>query len=127
MGVFYHQRDPLGVIDACYRALKSGGILILETMTYPSDQSILFTPPERYAKARNVYFLPSVAALKTICHRAGFKDIDLISERIITTEEQRKTALAPYESLKDFLDPNDSSKTVEGHPAPRRAILVLKK
>ncbi|MFA0423338.1 DUF1698 domain-containing protein, partial [Vibrio sp. 10N.222.54.A1] len=25
------------------------------------------------------------------------------------------------------LDPNDPSKTVEGHPAPRRAILVATK
>ncbi|MFT7643412.1 MAG: tRNA (mo5U34)-methyltransferase, partial [Pirellulaceae bacterium] len=28
------------------------------------------------------------------------------------------------ESLPDFLDPGDSSKTVEGYPAPKRALVV---
>lgn len=127
MGIFYHQRDPMGVIEICYRTLKPGGMLILETMTYPSDQPILFFPPERYAKARNVFFLPSVQALTAICHRSGFKEIELLSERTITVDEQRRTRLAPYESLVDFLDPNDRSKTVEGLPAPQRAVLLLKK
>ncbi|WP_133153804.1 DUF1698 domain-containing protein, partial [Vibrio sp. 10N.261.55.A7] len=30
-------------------------------------------------------------------------------------------------SLPDYLDPSDPSKTREGHPAPRRAILVARK
>jgi tRNA (mo5U34)-methyltransferase len=29
--------------------------------------------------------------------------------------------------LSDFLDPNDHSKTVEGLPAPRRAVIVGRK
>jgi tRNA (mo5U34)-methyltransferase len=32
----------------------------------------------------------------------------------------------PFESLSDFLDPADSAKTVEGHPAPLRAVLLAK-
>jgi tRNA (mo5U34)-methyltransferase len=31
------------------------------------------------------------------------------------------------ESLAEFLDPNDRSKTVEGYPAPLRAVLTAKK
>nr|NIQ96107.1 DUF1698 domain-containing protein [Desulfuromonadales bacterium]NIS42196.1 DUF1698 domain-containing protein [Desulfuromonadales bacterium] len=31
------------------------------------------------------------------------------------------------ESLAAFLDPVDPSKTMEGHPAPLRAIMVAKK
>ena len=29
-----------------------------------------------------------------------------------------------YNSLKDFLDPNDITKTAEGHPAPLRATII---
>jgi len=32
-----------------------------------------------------------------------------------------------YESLSDFLDPGDQSKTIEGHPAPTRAIFIASK
>jgi tRNA (mo5U34)-methyltransferase len=39
-------------------------------------------------------------------------------------EEQRSTEWMKFESLKDFLDPEDPSKTVEGHPAPIRAVFV---
>lgn len=31
------------------------------------------------------------------------------------------------ESLAEFLDPNDSSKTLEGYPAPLRAVIIATK
>ncbi|WP_114141484.1 DUF1698 domain-containing protein, partial [Escherichia coli] len=31
------------------------------------------------------------------------------------------------ESLSDFLDPHDPGKTVEGYPAPKRAVLIARK
>jgi tRNA (mo5U34)-methyltransferase len=39
-------------------------------------------------------------------------------------EEQRSTDWMTFESLEDFLDPNDHSKTIEGHPAPTRAVFL---
>ncbi|MGB1293533.1 MAG: DUF1698 domain-containing protein, partial [Pseudoalteromonas sp.] len=38
----------------------------------------------------------------------------------------RKSDWMENESLIDFLDPNDTSKTIEGYPAPLRAILTAK-
>jgi tRNA (mo5U34)-methyltransferase len=32
-----------------------------------------------------------------------------------------------FESLEDFLDPEDPDKTIEGYPAPRRAIFIANK
>jgi tRNA (mo5U34)-methyltransferase len=32
----------------------------------------------------------------------------------------------PFESLREALDPDDPTKTVEGWPAPRRAIVIAK-
>ncbi len=37
------------------------------------------------------------------------------------------TPWVPYESLADFLEPRDRSKTIEGYPAPHTALVVVKK
>jgi len=42
-------------------------------------------------------------------------------------DEQRKTAWMESDSLAEFLDPNDLSKTIEGYPAPMRAVFIAKK
>ena len=44
-----------------------------------------------------------------------------------TTEEQRKTELMITESLEDFLDPTDPTKTIEGYQAPTRAVFIAHK
>ena len=41
---------------------------------------------------------------------------------ITTSEEQRSTEWMSFESLAEALDPQDSSRTVEGWPAPRRVV-----
>ncbi|MFO0447474.1 MAG: DUF1698 domain-containing protein, partial [Pseudomonadota bacterium] len=38
----------------------------------------------------------------------------------------RSTAWAPIKSLQDFLDPQDSTRTVEGYPAPWRHYLMIR-
>ncbi|WP_411025780.1 DUF1698 domain-containing protein, partial [Salmonella sp. s55004] len=37
------------------------------------------------------------------------------------------TAWMETESLADFLDPHDATKTREGYPAPLRAVLTARK
>jgi tRNA (mo5U34)-methyltransferase len=44
-----------------------------------------------------------------------------------TVQEQRGTEWMRFQSLRDYLDPADHSKTVEGLPAPRRAVIVGRK
>jgi tRNA (mo5U34)-methyltransferase len=127
MGILYHHRDPLGVLTACERGLKKNGLLVMESMTIDDDRSICLFPEDRYAMARNVYFLPSTTALVSLCKRAGFLDVDVISDRPTTLDEQRTTEWMPFKSLKEFLDPDDIKKTVEGYPAPKRTIVVCKK
>jgi len=43
------------------------------------------------------------------------------------TNEQRKTEWIEGQSLENFLDPDDISKTVEGYPAPKRVYVRLVK
>jgi tRNA (mo5U34)-methyltransferase len=59
--------------------------------------------------------------------RAGFSDIELVDVSRTTVQEQRSTEWMRFESLKDYLNPDDQSLTVEGYPAPRRAIFVAQK
>ena len=127
MGVIYHQRNPLAAIEQLRSALRPGGLLLLETQAIPGEESIAFFPPERYAKLRNVFFVPTVACLTSWLTRLGFVDVSVISLVPANTEEQRRTNFAPDESLAEFLDPSEPTLTREGHPAPLRAIVVGRK
>ncbi|EPO9918275.1 DUF1698 domain-containing protein, partial [Escherichia coli] len=87
----------------------------------------VLVPGDRYAQMRNVYFIPSALALKNWLKKCGFVDIRIADVSVTTTEEQRRTEWMVTESLADFLDPHDPSKTVEGYPAPKRAVLIARK
>ena len=127
MGVLYHQRNPLEAISTIRQSLRPKGKLIVETLTIPGDEANCLFPQNRYAKMRNVYFLPTKKALTNWLARSGFMDVEVVSEDITTIDEQRRTDFSTGESLADFLDPNDHSKTLEGYPAPQRAIVVATK
>jgi len=123
LGVLYHRRDPFTSCRMLFESLRPKGTLFMESLIYPGEEPIAFSPPDRYAKMRNVWFIPTVPCLVTWLQKAGFSDIEVIDHSTTTLKEQRKTLYAPYDSLEDFLDPKDSSKTCEGHPAPQRAII----
>jgi tRNA (mo5U34)-methyltransferase len=56
--------------------------------------------------------------------KAGFKNIRCADISPTTSDEQRRTGWINTESLPDFLDPDDSARTIEGYPAPVRAVLI---
>jgi tRNA (mo5U34)-methyltransferase len=104
--------------------LRPAGQLVLETIVMPGDQGGVFSTPDRYARMRNVWLLPTIAELSGWLEQSGYGDIRLIDVSITTVEEQRTTEWMPFESLSEALDPADPGKTVEGWPAPRRAIVL---
>jgi tRNA (mo5U34)-methyltransferase len=55
---------------------------------------------------------------------AGFRDLIVADVTPTTTAEQRSTPWMVFESLDTALDPANPKLTVEGHPAPVRAIVV---
>ena len=127
MGVLYHRRSPLDHLLELKGCLRAGGELILETLIVAGDQATIFMPPGRYAKMRNVWFLPSIAAMTLWLQRCGFTEIACVDTNQTSREEQRSTEWMHFESLADFLDPEDGGKTIEGHPAPLRAIFTATK
>jgi tRNA (mo5U34)-methyltransferase len=76
---------------------------------------------------RNVWAIPSPLLLQKWLTECGFKNIEILDITKTTLAEQRKTDWMTFESLEDFLDPADDSKTIEGHPAPVRSILLAQK
>lgn len=75
----------------------------------------------------NVYCLPSVAALTLWLEKVGFTDVRCVDIDVTSTAEQRATDWMNYQSLADFLDPNDLAKTAEGYQRPTRAVMIAKK
>ena len=120
MGVIYHQRDADTHLQALFERCQPGGHIVLESIVADED----FVPQDRYAGMRNVYLIPSVSTLETKLRNVGFSNPVLIDVSDTTADEQRNTRLMPFQSLSDALDPSDSTLTVEGLPAPKRAILV---
>lgn len=127
MGVLYHRSSPFEHLNLLREQLTKGGELVLETLVIKGDETTVLVPSDRYAKMNNVYFLPSVSALTLWLKKVGFTDIRCVDIDVTSTKEQRSTQWMDYQSLSDFLDPNNPDKTIEGLPAPMRAVIIAKK
>ncbi|MEK1904868.1 MAG: tRNA 5-methoxyuridine(34)/uridine 5-oxyacetic acid(34) synthase CmoB [Pseudomonas sp.] len=127
MGVLYHRRSPIDHLLELKDCLLKGGELVLETLVVEGDAQQVLMPEDRYAMMRNVWFLPSVPALELWLRRAGFVDVQCVDVSTTSVEEQRATDWMRFQSLPDFLDPADHGRTIEGLPAPTRAVLVARK
>ena len=123
LGVLYHRSDPVATLKSLFKGLESGGELILDTFMIDGEEEICLTPRGRYSKIPNIYFIPTVNALKNWCLRAGFESVEVLAIKKTGADEQRKTAWIDSQSLDDFLDPEDESRTVEGYPAPKRVYI----
>lgn len=127
MGVLYHRRDPAGHLAQLLGTLRPGGELVLETLVLPGDGDTVIEPGPRYARMRNVWHLPTVAALEGWLQRAGFAGTRVVDVTATSTGEQRRTEWMTFESLAEALDPADPTRTIEGYPAPTRAVLLARR
>lgn len=129
MGIIYHHRSPVHQLLAIRDALVPGGSAIIETIGIPGTDPVALFPPDRYARMGNVWFVPTLSCLINWAEKARFIDIEVLADSDLTAQEQRLTAWCPppLQSLNDGLDPNDLTRTIEGHPAPRRFMIKVKK
>ena len=127
MGVLYHRRDPLDHLQRLFVRLRESGTLVLETLIIPGEGARLLPTPERYAGMRNVHGLPTSALLMAWLEEAGFESVCCVDRTPTTSAEQRRTDWMPYHSLEQALDPDQPSLTVEGLPAPIRAVYLARR
>ncbi len=138
MGILYHSRSPLSLLERIYSLMKKKGALILEMLIVSSKENTVLSPGapvssrapiinKRYAGMRNVHAIPSISCAMNWLERSGFSSVSVVSVSPTTIEEQRKTEWSTAKSLADFLDPLDKTKTIEGYPAPIRAVFIAEK
>lgn len=124
LGVLYHRRAPAEHLAELLGFLRPGGELVLESLVIPGEDDTELVPGDRYAQMANVWSIPTTSRLEHRLQRAGFIDVRTVDVNRTSTREQRRTEWMDYQSLADFLDPDNPELTVEGYPAPRRAVLV---
>ncbi|MEM9208209.1 MAG: tRNA 5-methoxyuridine(34)/uridine 5-oxyacetic acid(34) synthase CmoB [Pseudomonadota bacterium] len=127
MGVLYHSPSPIEHLRLLRGALKPGGELVLETLILPGEEALSRTPESRYARMRNVWHLPTRPELLNWLGRTGFHAANVADITATTTDEQRSTRWMTFDSLAAALQPDDPSRTVEGWPAPLRAVVIAQR
>ncbi len=127
MGVLYHRRVPLEHLLTLRDCLRPGGELVLETLIIDGEAGEVLVPKGRYAQMRNVWAIPTVPTLLGWLRQAGFQQAAVLDVTPTTIAEQRTTDWMTFNSLPDFLDSQDRSRTVEGYPAPVRAVVTAKR
>jgi len=129
MGVLYHQKNHMAHLSQLREMMAPDAELVLETLVVESADNFILVPEGRYANMRNVYSIPSIKTLKSWLKDANFNNIKVVDISKTTTAEQRKTPWIGENaaSLEDFLDPLDDSLTIEGYPAPTRAIVICER
>ena len=125
LGVLYHRSDPVMMLKQLYKGLDKQGEVILDTFYIEGEGEMCLCPESSYSKIPNIYFVPTIGALRNWCLRAGFVSFEVLETSVTEAQEQRKTSWIEGQSLEDFLDPNDKTKTVEGYPAPARVYVRL--
>jgi len=125
LGVLYHRSDPVGMLKSLYKGLDDVGEVILDTFYIEGEDEMCLCPASSYSKIPNIYFVPTIKALKNWCLRAGFGSFEVLETSTTNSDEQRKTSWIEGQSLEDFLDKEDNTKTVEGYPAPKRVYVKL--
>ena len=127
MGVLYHRRSPIDHLLQLKSCLRSGGELVLETLVVDGEEGFALTPHDRYSRMPNVWFLPTCATTINWLQRCGYVNPRVVDVNVTSLQEQRTTDWMRFQSLVDCLNPDDHSRTVEGLPAPKRAVFIAGK
>lgn len=122
MGVLYHRRDPLRHVQQLFDLTAIGGRAVLETLVVTDAESLY--PAGRYARMSNVWCVPSNDQVVQWMQQVGFDQVQVLDVTTTTVDEQRSTEWMHFGSLSGCLDDQDPSRTIEGHPAPVRAIFM---
>lgn len=127
LGILYHHRNPINLLGKLREALAPKGEIVIDCQGIPGELPVALTPRKRYAQARGIWFLPTQSCLENWLLRAGFTQIHCFFAQPLSLQEQRRTPWAAIDSLREFLNPDDFSLTLEGYPAPWRYYVIARK
>lgn len=125
MGVLYHRRNPVEHLELLKKLTLPGGQIVLETLVLEGETQKILKPAGRYARMRNVHAIPTLTVLQNWLEQAGLSNAMVLDVSKTTIDEQRTTDWMTFESLRECLDVKNPTVTVEGHPAPIRAALLV--
>ena len=91
LGVLYHRSDPINMLKSLYRGMEKGGEVILDTFYIDGSEETVLSPKSSYSKIPNIYFIPTISALRNWCIRAGFNKFEVLETSSTNSNEQRKT------------------------------------
>ncbi len=126
MGVLYHRQNPVQHLEQLKTLTRTGGQIVLETLVLEEESEQTLQPAGRYARMRNVHAIPTLIKLQHWLKQAGLSAGKVLDISKTTTREQRCTEWMIFESLREGLDNKNQTLTVEGHPAPVRAVLLIR-
>lgn len=127
MGVLYHRRSPIDHLYSLKDCLRPGGELVLETIVIDGEPGMSLVPQGRYSRMPNVWFLPTCGTLENWLVKSGYRNVRLVDVSSTSIDEQRTTKWMNFESLPQALDEKNPELTIEGYPAPKRAIFIAEK
>jgi len=125
MGVLYHRRNPVQHLEQLKGLVGAGGKIVLETLILEGEAKRTLSPQGRYARMRNVHAIPCLDTLQDWLQQAGLTENRVLDVSRTTIEEQRSTDWMTFESLEQCLDPDNHEMTIEGYPAPVRAVMLV--
>jgi len=123
-GVIYHRTDPIELLRTIHGALKTGGVLYLESMGIPDDPNAPYPrailPAGKYAGARGIWHVPDSVTLCNYLHRSGYRDIETLETWDYSGELNGDTGMPV---LEEFLDTERPGFLKDGLPAPVRILV----
>ncbi|MEN9361643.1 MAG: hypothetical protein RL095_3178 [Verrucomicrobiota bacterium] len=122
MGIHYHHDEPLSLLKILFAALKPGGTLIFEGIGIDGEGTQAYFPEGPYARMKNCSFLPTRDCALAWMRRCRFREVELLDWSVCSEAEQRATEWMPFASFRDGMAV-DSTRTIEGHPPPRRFVI----
>ncbi|STV22413.1 tRNA (5-methoxyuridine) 34 synthase [Klebsiella pneumoniae] len=127
MGVLYHRRSPLGPSVAAERSAGARGRAGAGDAGGLKEMKIRCWYRATAMRKCATSILSLGGGPEIVAGEVRVIDVRIVDACVTSTEEQRRTEWMTTESLADFLDPQDQRKTVEGYPAPLRAVIIATK
>ena len=85
MGVLYHQKNPIELLEFLKKPLKKFGELILETLIIDSEEDTQLVPLQRYAAMKNVFSIITSKHSHTYAfsENKSIKELDEIIDKYV--------------------------------------------